>query len=71
MIISGTFFTDVEFTPINVLNDPDDDNRVFYPNGISSDVKMRQYNGEVIELGSDTVISDSAFDTSVNQDQHD
>lgn len=70
MIISGTFFTDVEFTPINVLNDPSDSNRVFYPNGISSDVKRRQYNGEVIEIGSDNVPESSQYDLSVTQDQH-
>ena len=71
MVVSGTFFTDREFTPINVLNDPDDFNRVFYPNGISSNVKARQYNGEVIEIGSDNVPSDTAFDAAHQQIQHD
>lgn len=70
MIISGTFYVDTEFTPINVLNDPTDDNRIFYPNGISSDIRAREYSGEVIEIGSDTAPPSSEFDTSVDQEQH-
>jgi len=70
MIVSGTFFCDTEFTPINILNDPDDQNRLFYPNGISSSVKSRQYSGEVIEIGSDDTPTSSQFDLSVKQNQH-
>ena len=66
--ISSTYRVDgVEVTTINVLSDPTDSNRIYLPLSISSNDKIQQYSGQIIEIGSDDVISSSAFNNSVDQ----
>ena len=66
--VSGNFRVDgLELTPLNVLFNPSDNNRVYLPMGVSSDFKMQQYSGELIEIASDLASELSAFDNSVDQ----
>ena len=67
--ISGNWRTDgVDCTPINVLHDPNDNNRLYLPIGMSSNFKLQEYSGELLEVGSGDDISTSAFTTGFKQD---
>lgn len=67
-IISGNFRVDgLEFTPLNVLHDPDDSNRLYLPTGVNSNFKDQQYSGEVIEIGSGDEVTTSGFTSGFKQ----
>jgi len=66
--VSGSFRTDgVDFEPINVLRDPDDNNRLYLPIGLSSNFKRQEYTGELLEIGSDDTLKTSAFTNGFQQ----
>lgn len=66
--VSGEIRTDgVELTPINVLYDESDNDRIYLPLGVTSDNKMQQYSGELIEIGSTDDINESAFTNGFKQ----
>lgn len=66
--VSGQIRTDgVELTPINVLYDEDDNQRIYLPIGVTSDDKMQQYSGELIEIGSTDDVTESAFTNGFKQ----
>ncbi len=67
-IISGNFRLDgVDFTPLNVLHDPEDDNRLYLPTGVSSNFKSQEYSGELIEIASSESLDESAFTNGFKQ----
>lgn len=61
--IQGSFISDTEMTSLNVLRDPTDSNRVYYPLGVSFNDYKTEYSGEVLELGSDDTVRSSARTT--------
>ena len=68
--ISGEYKTDTAITPLNVLRDPTDNNRIFYPLGVVFNDKEMSGSGEFLELSSDESITTSAYDNSVDQNAH-
>ena len=67
--VSGSFRTDgVDLTPINVLFDESDGDRVYLPTGVNSNFKLQEYNGQLLEVGSGDDISTSAFSDGFKQD---
>lgn len=70
MRVSGAILTDMHVTPIHVFYDPDDLNRIFYPIGVSYDYKRKQHSGELMEISSDDLPTNSGFDIQAfDQDQ--
>ena len=67
--VSGSFRMDgLDFEPINVLRDPDDNNRLYLPIGLNSNFHRQEYTGELLEIGSDDVLKTSAFTSGFKQD---
>jgi hypothetical protein len=67
--VSGKFRTDgLDFTPINVLHDPDDNNRLYLPIGVQSNFKLQEYTGELLEVGSGDEVESSAYSKGFKQD---
>jgi hypothetical protein len=54
--IQGSIKSDTQITSLNVLRDPTDSNRIYYPLGISYNDYKNEYSGEVLEMGSDDVV---------------
>ena len=67
--INGTFKTDnqVEITPLNVLRDPNDSNRLYYGQGITMNWNKGVHSGELIEIGNDDDTTASAFTSGFKQ----
>ena len=66
--VSGNFRTDgVDFTPINILHDPDDNNRLYLPTGVNSNYKLQEYSGELLEIGSGDDLGTSAYSSGFKQ----
>ena len=68
--IQGSFISDTQITSLNVLRDPNDNNRIYYPTGVTFDDYKDEYNGEVLELGSDDVVTSSAHSTGHKNSAH-
>jgi hypothetical protein len=67
--VSGEFRADgLDFTPINVLHAPTDNNRLYLPTGVNSNFKLQEYSGQLLEVGSGDDVSTSAYTTGFKQD---
>jgi hypothetical protein len=67
-IISGNFRVDgLEFTPLNVLYDPGDTDRLYLPTGVNSNFKEQEYSGELVEIGSGDQVSTSSYSNGFQQ----
>lgn len=70
MRASGEFMTDVFFTPLHFLYDPDDSSRIYFANGVTCNYKKHIHGGELIEVSSDELPTNSEFDLQAfDQDQ--
>lgn len=68
--VSGNFRTDgVNFTLLNVLLDTSDGSKLYISTGLSSDDKLQEFSGELLEIASGDDVTISAFSNAFKQDQ--
>lgn len=61
--VNGSIYTDLEITPLNLLLDTGDSNRLFDMAGVSFNYFSNIHNGEIIEIGSDDTSTGRAHDS--------
>ena len=66
-IVNGSFISDVQITPLSTLKDLGSSNRIYWIGGLSLNDYRQEYNGEIIEIGSDDTPNVSAFTTGFKQ----
>lgn len=66
--VNGNFRVDgVNFTTINVLVDTNDGSKLYISTGVSSDLKLQEFSGELLEIASGDDVTISAFSDGFQQ----
>ena len=61
--VNGNVYTDLEISPLNLLLDEGDSNKLFDLSGVSFNYFKNIHNGEIIEIGSDDTSTARAHDS--------